>query len=65
VHFGSEAGMKILLAVDEFKFSEAAVQAVIEQYPTPDPEISVLHVVEPTECFGYPVPESQKQRQQA
>jgi hypothetical protein len=57
--------MKILLAVDEFKFSEAAVQAVIEQYPTPDPEISVLHVVEPTECFGYPVPESQKQRQQA
>lgn len=39
--------MKILLAIDESKFSEAAVQAVIEQMRLQDTEIRVLHVVEP------------------
>ena len=39
--------MKVLLAVDGSKFSEAAVQAVIEQARPQDTEIRVLHVVEP------------------
>jgi len=39
--------MKILLAVDDSKFSEAAVQAVIEQARPQDAEIHVLYVVEP------------------
>lgn len=38
--------MKIVLAVDGSKFSEAAVQAVIEQARPQDTEIQVLHVVE-------------------
>ena len=39
--------MRILLAIDDSKFSEAAVQAVIEQARPQDAEIQVLHVVEP------------------
>ena len=39
--------MKIVLAVDGSKFSEAAVQAVIEQARPQDTEIQVLHIVEP------------------
>src|SRR5579864_5834384 len=39
--------MKILLAIDESKFSEAAVQAVLAQARPPDTEVRVLHVVEP------------------
>ena len=39
--------MKIVLAVDGSKFSEAAVQVVIEQARPQDTEIQVLHVVEP------------------
>lgn len=39
--------MKILLAVDGSKFSDAAVQAVIAEAQPKDTEIRVLHVVEP------------------
>ncbi len=39
--------MKIVLAIDGSKFSEAAVQTVIEQARPQDTEVQVLHVVEP------------------
>ncbi len=39
--------MKILLAVDDSKFSEAALQVVIAQIARQDTEVLVLHVVEP------------------
>jgi nucleotide-binding universal stress UspA family protein len=38
--------MKIVLAIDGSKFSEAAVEAVIDQMRVPETEIHVLHVVE-------------------
>lgn len=38
--------MKILLAIDGSKFSEAAVQTVLAQARPHDTEIRVLHVVE-------------------
>jgi universal stress protein A len=43
---GPEQDMKILLAIDDSKFSEAAVQTVIQQARRQD-EIRVLHVLEP------------------
>jgi nucleotide-binding universal stress UspA family protein len=39
--------MKVLLAVDDSKFSDAALQAVIAQIPPQGTEVLVLHVVEP------------------
>ena len=39
--------MKILLAVDDSKFSEAALEAVIAQSSPQGTEVLVLHVVEP------------------
>ena len=39
--------MKILLAVDDSKFSDAALQVVIAQIPPQGTEVLVLHVVEP------------------
>lgn len=39
--------MKILLAIDGSKFSEATIQAVLKQTAAKDTEVSVLHVVEP------------------
>src|ERR1019366_1430651 len=39
--------MKIVLAIDGSKFSEAAIRTVIEQAHPLDTEIQVLHVVEP------------------
>ena len=39
--------MKIVLAIDGSKFSEAAIRTVIEQAHPQDTEIQVLHVVEP------------------
>ena len=39
--------MKILLAIDNSKFPEAATQAVIAQIRPPDTKIRVLHVSEP------------------
>ena len=39
--------MQILLAVDDSKFSDAALQVVIAQIPPQGTEVLVLHVVEP------------------
>jgi nucleotide-binding universal stress UspA family protein len=39
--------MKILLAIDDSKFSEAAVQSVIDRAAKEGAEVRVLHVVEP------------------
>jgi nucleotide-binding universal stress UspA family protein len=39
--------MKILLAVDDSKFSDAALEAVIAQMPPKGTEVLVLNVVEP------------------
>jgi len=39
--------MKILLAIDGSRFSEAAVQTVLVQARPHDTEVQVLHVVEP------------------
>lgn len=44
--------MKILLAVDDSKFSEAARQRVIAQSQLPNTEVRVLHVVEPVHLTG-------------
>lgn len=39
--------MKIILAIDDLKSSEAAVQAVIAQARPQDTEVFILHVIEP------------------
>jgi nucleotide-binding universal stress UspA family protein len=39
--------MKVLLAIDDSRFSEAATQAVIAQSHSKDTEVRVSHVVEP------------------
>jgi nucleotide-binding universal stress UspA family protein len=39
--------MKILLAIDDSKFSKAALNAVLALAPLPGTEVRVLHVVEP------------------
>jgi nucleotide-binding universal stress UspA family protein len=39
--------MKILLAIDDSKFSEAAAKSVTEQFRPQDTEVRVVHVVEP------------------
>lgn len=57
--------MKILVAIDASKFSEAAVKALVAQGSARDTEILVLHVVQPTECLGYSIPESKQQRRKA
>ncbi len=38
--------MKILLAIDDSRFSEAATQAIIEQIKAEDAEVRVLTVVD-------------------
>ena len=40
--------MRILLAIDESKFSEAAVQTLVRQGPSAGSDVRVLHVIEPT-----------------
>jgi len=39
--------MKILLAIDDSRFSEAAMKMVIQQMPPDRTELCVLHLVEP------------------
>jgi nucleotide-binding universal stress UspA family protein len=46
-NIGKVERVKILLAVDDSKFSEAATKAVIAQAHSKDTEVRVLHVVEP------------------
>jgi len=46
--------MKILLAIDDSKFSQAAVRMVVEQNNPRKTAVRVLHVVEPLETPYYP-----------
>jgi hypothetical protein len=39
--------MKVLLAVDDSKYSQAAIQSVLQKAHTEDTEVRVLHVLEP------------------
>jgi nucleotide-binding universal stress UspA family protein len=57
--------MKILLAVDGSKYSDAATQAVIAQFSEHESEIKVLNVLQPTEFLGYPVMASESDKKQA
>lgn len=43
--------MKILLAIDDSKFSEAAVESVIRQATPQETEVRVLHVIEPIPIY--------------
>lgn len=43
--------MKILLAIDDSKFSEAAIEAVIRQATPQETEVRVLHVIEPIPIY--------------
>lgn len=43
--------MKILLAIDDSKFSEAATEAVIRQATPQVTEVRVLHVIEPIPIY--------------
>lgn len=54
--------MRVLLTIDESKYSEAAVEAVLAQCRPRGTEVRVLHVLEMTASSGYPVPESHDQR---
>ena len=46
--------MKILLAIDDSKYSTAAIRAIRAQYPPAQAAVRVLHVVEPLEIPYYP-----------
>ncbi|MGB9244381.1 MAG: universal stress protein [Candidatus Acidiferrales bacterium] len=39
--------MKVLLAVDDSKYSQAAIQSVLQKVHPTDAEVCVLHVLEP------------------
>lgn len=54
--------VKALLAIDDSKFSVAAVQALIAQCRPQNTEVRVLHVLELSASFGYPVPVSRGER---
>jgi len=43
--------VKILLAIDDSKFSEAAIEAVIQQATPQETEVRVLHVIEPIPIY--------------
>jgi nucleotide-binding universal stress UspA family protein len=43
--------MKILLAIDNSKFSQIAMQAVAKQFRTKGTQVRVLHVVEPIRSY--------------
>jgi nucleotide-binding universal stress UspA family protein len=45
--FSKVTRMKVLLAIDGSKYSEAAIQTVIAQAHAKDTEVHVIHVVEP------------------
>ena len=44
--------MKVLLAIDDSKYSEAAIQALITQAKPKETEVRVLHVIEPIIISG-------------
>ena len=43
--------MKILLAIDNSKFSQIAMQAVAKQFRTKGTQVRVMHVVEPISAY--------------
>jgi nucleotide-binding universal stress UspA family protein len=43
--------VKILLAIDDSKFSEAAIESVIRQATPQEMEVRVLHVIEPIPIY--------------
>jgi hypothetical protein len=43
--------MKILLAVDDLKFSQAALEAIAAQAKPKETEVRVLHVIEPIPIY--------------
>ena len=43
--------MKILLAIDDSKFSEAAIESVIRQATPQETEVRLLHVIEPIPIY--------------
>jgi len=43
--------VKILLAIDDSKFSEAAIESVIRQATPQETEVRVLHVIEPIPIY--------------
>ena len=43
--------MKILLAIDDSKFSQAAIKAVMTQARPKETEVRVLHVIEPLSLY--------------
>src|SRR5579863_2450064 len=51
---GKEFLMKILLAIDDSKFSEAAIQAVIARHKVPGLEVRVFHAAEPPTLLTAP-----------
>jgi nucleotide-binding universal stress UspA family protein len=57
--------MKILLAINDSKFSEAALQSMVKQYRPQDTEVKVLHVMEQVERLGYPAGVSEDQVSEA
>lgn len=57
--------MKIVVAIDASRFSEAAVKTLAARGSARDTEVLVLHVVQPTECLGYSIPESKQKRRKA
>ncbi len=57
--------MRILLAVDGSKFSEAAVEAVLAQFVRRGTEVAVLYVAEELAAFGYPAGVCEKQKRLA
>lgn len=48
---GANATMKILLPIDESKFSHYAIRAVMRQFPRAGTQVEVLHVVEPVSAY--------------
>jgi nucleotide-binding universal stress UspA family protein len=66
--------MKILLAIDDSKFSQAATEALVSQAKPKETEVKVLHVIEPIplypegQAWGYgeiTTPASQEERKDA
>jgi len=65
--------MKILVAVDDSQYSEAAIRQLIAQAPPRDTQVRVLHVIEAPsfpdgQSWGYAVPArevGQEQREEA
>jgi nucleotide-binding universal stress UspA family protein len=57
--------MRVLLAIDGSKYSEAALQAVLARSRPQDTQVRVLHVLEMIASSGYPIPASRDDRTRA